>query len=718
MKILHWNCNSILKKLDQLHLLADDADIIIISETNLNEKKFLKKNLIPGYKYFRKDRLSANKTKGGGIIVFVKINIRCSVVIDTQWIFNNLETLVLEIFIDNNNLKIVAAYRPPDEYLSQSDWNQLFCVMDCEEPCILAADLNAHNTNWNCIDCNLQGYCLEEAMSAYNYSILNVDTVTRYNKTHKSWSNIDLFIVPTNMLDFAHSFAIEEQYGSDHRPILANFNFTLDKFIFKKMDNRIETLKTEWLNYEALLWEKYDNYQMEIDNNNCARIYEELTDDFINFTEICTPSKNIQRKNNNVNDRVANKTTKQVDNKCTAKPWWNAECQLLVDKRKQAYKNFLLHGDVKYFIEYKKANATITKQFKCIKRNYFRSFAENLNFRQNPSKVWEKCRALNGYVKISNNDVNNKSINRQELCLKAFDKITPSNILIDNNLDNFFFNQVEELDGKISNNEYFMALNQVRNKTKSAPGLDKISYNMIIYAPTCVHEIIIKIFNKFLEASVFPISWKTNEVFFIDKNGGEAVRPITLTSCMAKFFERIVNYRLKLWIEKNNIIPMSQAGFRSGRGCIDSLTKLSADVRCGFLDGQATHAASLDVKGAFDNVNPSILSKILIDIGCSDKIIKFMRFMCFDRSLTFKRGLETELKRFVSLGLAQGSVLSPIYYSVYVHKAVSDIHKEVNILQYADDMFLYIHDYNYSSSNKILENAIVTIKKNLKKNRS
>jgi hypothetical protein len=45
--------------------------------------------------------------------------------------------------------------------------------------------------------------------------------------------------------------------------------------------------------------------------------------------------------------------------------------------------------------------------------------------------------------------------------------------------------------------------------------------------------------------------------------------PITLTSALAKTTERMVNLRLEIFLERENIIDGDQAGFRKNRSSLD-----------------------------------------------------------------------------------------------------------------------------------------------------
>ena len=74
LKILQWNCHSLLNKLDSLKSIADEYDIIILSETWLfPEKKIQIKN----FNIVSKDRLNNNqndKEHHGWICILIKCN--------------------------------------------------------------------------------------------------------------------------------------------------------------------------------------------------------------------------------------------------------------------------------------------------------------------------------------------------------------------------------------------------------------------------------------------------------------------------------------------------------------------------------------------------------------------------------------------------------------------------------------------------------------------
>ena len=83
------------------------------------------------------------------------------------------------------------------------------------------------------------------------------------------------------------------------------------------------------------------------------------------------------------------------------------------------------------------------------------------------------------------------------------------------------------------------------------------------------------IFRKSLDEGEVPKGWKVAEVTAIFKKGSVAnagnYRPVSLTSIVCKIMESIIRNHTMAFMNKHNIIPEEQHGFRQGRSCVTQL---------------------------------------------------------------------------------------------------------------------------------------------------
>jgi exonuclease III len=103
---LHINTKSLLPKMDQLKVWvhSSNTDVLVITETWLRKSVLNTAVNLSGYNLFWQDRSS----KGGGVTIFTKEHLQCSVV------SKQFDLLVLSIKLSNNSLLTVAGcYSPP-----------------------------------------------------------------------------------------------------------------------------------------------------------------------------------------------------------------------------------------------------------------------------------------------------------------------------------------------------------------------------------------------------------------------------------------------------------------------------------------------------------------------------------------------------------------------------------------------------------------------------
>jgi len=178
-------------------------------------------------------------------------------------------------------------------------------------------------------------------------------------------------------------------------------------------------------------------------------------------------------------------------------------------------------------------------------------------------------------------------------------------------------------------------------------------------------------------------------ITLIPKAGSNGVRPISLLSCYLKLMEKMVYARLQWFVESRHILPDIQFGFRPDRSCLDGLAVLFSDIHRGFDKEKIRDAAFLDIKGAFDNVIPNILIQNLRDIGIPAHLRRFIYNLVSERQVFFVADGALTGPFFSHKGTPQGSTLSPILFDIYLKDIEKHLHRDTNILLYADDIVIY-----------------------------
>ena len=147
-------------------------------------------------------------------------------------------------------------------------------------------------------------------------------------------------------------------------------------------------------------------------------------------------------------------------------------------------------------------------------------------------------------------------------------------------------------------------------------------------------------------------------------------RPISLTYCVSKLFERIILSRLLFFLESNSILSPRQAGFRPGRSTLDQILFLSQSISDGFnkpRPGSRTILSTIDFSKAFDSVwHPAIFHK-LISAGLPPCLSRWTQSFLSDRSASVVYQNHKSRSFRVRRGVPQGSVLGPVLFSLFIN---------------------------------------------------
>lgn len=234
----------------------------------------------------------------------------------------------------------------------------------------------------------------------------------------------------------------------------------------------------------------------------------------------------------------------------------------------------------------------------------------------------------------------------------------------------------------------------IKGLKKSSPGSSGINKTILKHLPDNAIARLTSIFNFSLAAGYFPDIWKKATVRFIPKSGKDHrqpsnYRPISLLEVPGKFFERLLNTRLRDHLDFNDKYNHHQYGFRVGRGTTDALALITEQIAHYKADGGQCHIVMRDISKAFDKVWHLGLKFKILHLGLPEVVERLLCNFLDVRKARIK--VDTVLGDFFNLacGVPQGSVLSPTLFVVYTHDSPPS-NTGFNI-SYADDITQLIH---------------------------
>ena len=217
-----------------------------------------------------------------------------------------------------------------------------------------------------------------------------------------------------------------------------------------------------------------------------------------------------------------------------------------------------------------------------------------------------------------------------------------------------------------SNLELKFAISKLKSKSTSE---DRISNTMLTSLNTTNTKFLLNLFNLLFDTGYVPPSWKTALAVPVLKTGKplddiKSYRPISLTSCIGKCMEKLINNRLKWYLEQYGHIPTCQAGFRAGCSTIDQLVKLELAIKKGFENSENTYAVFLDIANAYPSTWLTGLLYKLSKTNIKGKVLKWLNNFLRGRSMSVITEGAISDSRPLPKGVPQGSVLSPVLFNI------------------------------------------------------
>ena len=602
----------------------------------------------------------------------------------------------IDVWLENDKFKIYNFYCPPPSKTELALQEVVF------KKTIVAGDFNAHLPFLGYSSYNKRGHDIEEIVNASNlYLMQNSESKpTLFHRRHKTSSKPDLTLVSSDIVDSA-TVTVLDGIDSDHQPILTN--------ITRKHQGKPKALRTCHWNFKKANW----------------ALYKEETDKAF---AMMTPDKPLDEAYKEICSTIMTSAKKTVPrgNQKKYKPFWNKQLEEAVKERRSLRKQAQKEPTIENTRKYNKATAKVRFLTRKFKREGWRSTCAHLDLNKDSRKAWTLLNSMSGKNKKSNPqplETKGKQITnpkaKANLFNKAFSRVNKASKR--KNLDKALwklFKQrkrsptaaIQAFEQDFSAVEFEAALKKL--KSRKAPGEDNIKNEMIVNLGTKGKLYLLDYINRTWRESALPAAWRTATINPILKKGKKAgepksYRPISLTSSIGKLAERMVNYRLYWWLEKNGILNNAQAGFRRGSRTEDQLFRLTQSVIDGFQEKKDTSAVFIDLQQAYDKIWRKGLLIKMQKLGINGKMLDWVQAFLTNRTIQTRFDGSLSSKLTLEEGLPQGSALSCTLFLIFINDLPELL--KVNKALFADDLVIWTTDKYPIIARRKLKIALLTV---------
>ena len=669
-----------------------NPEVILLNSTGILGNEKIK---IFNYNIYKRN---AYNERHAGIAIGIKKGIKHKI------IDNYIEDiLTVQIETTKGPINISTIYQPPRRnYLPNQDISP---IIHSNIPSYIIGDLNGQH--------NFIGHNRENNVGRALYQHIRNNLIKHIGPNfntlvekinNRTTCRPDIVLTNSRVL-FNHNISKGPITASDHIPIVIKIS---TKPIVKEITRTPDSKKTNWDEFTTHIENKTAEQEDENNLSNNEQIDKEVLDreykkwikDIMHSYEKTTPMKKIKLLPHIPDSDLMKILINQLKTYQENPNIWNQNAKVII-RRIQS-------------LMIEEANRIQDENWKIKVINLLEKYKKDIK------KFWDSIRRLLGKQKIEIPHLINENGQKIEepkdqvkLLTKTwrktftiseeenrdYDKETENmvNIFINQNKNrtepysNPDLNRLEEdnpLTKPITIKDMKEALQSFKHKAPGESGLNKLILTKI---PQVAWERLKKIVNLSFSMGYYLQINKEGVLILPPKPGKDPKiptnrRPITLLEVPGKIIERIINNRLRTYLEDNNKLYKHQHGFRQGRSTETALMAIYETIAIN--QNQRINQCNIicrDISRAYDKVWHDGMKYKILQLGLPILYEKLLANYINNRKVKIKEkdiiGENIEIKS----GVPQGGILSPTLFIVYTADIPETPDHTINIA-YADDI--------------------------------
>jgi len=510
---------------------------------------------------------------------------------------------------------------------------------------VIGTDSNAHSTLWGNKDTNPRGKKVEEMLFKYDLYLANTGSQATFIRKNCA-TFIDLTIVSRGLEDKIAKWKVDtlRSSASDHRYIEFQINMSIES-----VHSKPNYKKCNWNRMRNLIQAKLEDFCSQHDMTSA-----------VNFDKYAEDLNLLIKEALNASCPMS----KPVKNRIM--PWWTKELTQLRTEVNLAEKRALKFQKWNQF--HRKRNEYFQKIRKEKERSW-QEFCTELESLSTTSKI-VKVLSHNstkeiGFLKNANGSMTETPSETLDLLMQVHFPKCEDLESLSNEPSPIVWSPSSNTSIPINGDtvkEAFMALGPDK-----APGPDGLSPRVMQNLPQNIYDMLSKMYKLCLTNGYSPKCWREMKVIFIPKHGKESYdsaksfRPITLSNVVLKGIEKLVKNHIKDGPLKTPLA--NQHGFTEGRSCDTALSEVTKTIEMATLRGEICLGVSLDIQGAFDNLQFETITRKMKGIGIKDEIISWYDHLLKNRKIVGDINNASCAKQ-PKQGTPQGGILSPDAWNI------------------------------------------------------